>query len=29
MLQNGGLSGGHARALLPLKADLQLERGQP
>ena len=25
MLQNGGLSGGHARALLPLKADLQLD----
>ena len=25
MLQNGVLSGGHARALLPLKADLQLE----
>ena len=25
MLQNGDLSGGHARALLPLKADLQLE----
>ena len=25
MLQNGALSGGHARALLPLKADLQLE----
>ena len=25
MLQNGALSGGHARALLPLKAELQLE----
>ena len=25
MLQNGELSGGHARALLPLKADLQLD----
>ena len=25
MLQNGDLSGGHARALLPLKADLQLD----
>ena len=25
MLQNGKLSGGHARALLPLKAELQLE----
>ena len=25
MLQNGVLSGGHARALLPLKADLQLD----
>ena len=25
MLQNGDLSGGHARALLPLKAELQLE----